>query len=148
MTAAKGQVARSLSVPGRAARRFALVVLALCAVPGGYILQRNVKFVWGWLQSTTPAEPDGYLEKALPGFNATVAWVRNAGMERIHSLPYDSDPFVYQRLIELLYPEELVPTEEDKLTPGTLVVMKADVKLVRASELVIRCGALKIMRVK
>jgi hypothetical protein len=122
-----------------------LVLLGLLAWSGAIVVD-TWRVFWSALQVAVPESPDAWLEVNYPGCPAAAQWVRDQGLPRIHSLPIGPDP-VAQRMSELLYPLEVLPTAWSAMPDGAIVVFSGDDPPVAAEELFAR-GVVRIVRVR
>lgn len=104
--------------------------------------------VWLWTKEDLPRSPEGFLDTMHPGYWRTAEWIRAQGYTRLHTMPYDSDNRRQQRLLEMLYPIELVPTEPAALRPGDVAVLGISVMLSQPHDELFRYGALAVVKVR
>lgn len=128
-----------------AARR---VVGAVVVAGGLTYWAHDVGMCYLWFTYPLPRTPEGMFEWRYPGYLATVDWVRQRGLASIRSLPYDTDIYVHQRLMEMLYPIRLETTPAAELVAGDLVVMKATENLPQPAKELFAAGMLKVVQVQ
>lgn len=107
---------------------------------------------WGivylWTREDLPRTAEGFLDTMHPGYWRTAEWIRSQGYTRLHTMPYESDNKRQQRLLEMLYPIELVPTEPAALRPGDVAVVGINVMLPQPVDELFRYGALAVVKVR
>ena len=122
----------------------------MALVIGAAVLQAS--YDWDstrrWLGGSLPLRAAESIDAMYPGFRAAVDWIHARGLQRVRTLPYDSDAFRYQRLMEMLFPIQVEPTDPAALRAGDIVVIGAPVQLPMATDELLGTPQLRIVEVR
>ena len=128
--------------------RVDLVVVTLAFAAAGLHAAYDWASVYEWLHLDLPKSAAATIDFACPGMRAAVDWIHARGLQRVRTLPYESDPYRYQRLMEMLFPIRLDPGEPQVLRSGEIVVIGPQAQLPMAADELLDTGQLKIVQVR
>jgi len=89
-----------------------------------------------------------YASHFWPGLASTVQWIGEHGYGEVRGSAIEPDPYVLQRLSEMLYPIPYRPTSIEGLAPGDMVVLFGNEDLPRPHAVVFEDGVLRVVRVE